>query len=107
MHSPKLSVLHQYHFSRDAFRQIFNEVFTDDECNRVYVACQKNTHCVTFSLFYHDCNFYILHRDSGVLIYWRQCIGRANTCNREDFTLDDLRVFFQLLKKDMRGDLYA
>ena len=108
MNNLPLSTLPQYHFDRDAFCQVFNDVLNEDEGDRVYVACQGNTHRYdSFSLFHSDDEYYILHRDSGVLINWYKHIGRTNTCNREDFTLDNLRSFFELLKKDMRGDLYA
>ena len=45
--------------------------------------------------------FYILHRDSGILINWYKHAGRTNTCNKPDFTLDDFREFLIELRKNL------
>ena len=48
-----------------------------------------------------DDEFYIIHFDSGTIINWYKHIGRTNTCNDEDFTLNDLREMLILLKEDL------
>lgn len=94
--------LPQYHFDRDDFRKVFYEIFTTDQLFDIEVACQSGgTHLDYFSLFYHEDEFYILHRDSGIMINYYKHLGRINTCNRTDFTLDDFRIFLKVLKEDL------
>lgn len=96
-----LDCLPQYHFDRDDFRKVFREFFTPDQITEIEVECQCNSHYDEFSLFYNDNEFYILHRDSGIMINYYKHLGRTNTCNRPDFTLDDLRVFLKALKEEL------
>ena len=98
--------LPQYHFDRDDFCKIFREVFTSEEIFDLESDCQGGTHFDHFFLFYNDNEFYILDRDSGIMINWYKHLGRTNTCNRTDFTLNDLRIFLNALKADMKGELY-
>ena len=46
--------------------------------------------------------FYIIHRDSGTIINWYKHLGRTNTCNKEAFTLADLKELLLLLKEDLK-----
>lgn len=96
-----LETLPQYHFERHAFCKAFKEFFTSDQIFDIEVLCQGNTHCSNFSLFHDSDEFYILHRDSGIMINWYKHLGRTNTCNRPDFTLDDLRIFLKALKEEL------
>ena len=97
----KLTYLPQYHFDRDEFCRVFFERFTDDEYTEIFTLCGMNKHYDDFSLFRYEDEFYILHRNSGVLINWYKHLGRTNTCNRPDFTLDDLREFWKKLREDL------
>lgn len=96
-----LETLPQYHFARDEFCEAFRRFFTPDQITDIEVLCQGNTHCSTFSLFYDSDEFYIIHRDSGIIINWYKHLGRINTCNRPDFTLIDLREFLRALKEEL------
>jgi hypothetical protein len=80
---------------------VIQEVFTWDEFVDIDVECGCNTHLEYFSLFRCEDEFYILHRNSGVLINWYKHAGRTNTCNRPDFTLSDFREFLVELRKDL------
>ena len=97
----KLNNLPQYHFDRSEMTKVFFEVFTDDEYTDVLVECGFGKHYDDFSLFRCDDEFYILHRDSGIMINWYKHMGRTNTCNRPDFALDDLREFLQKLREEL------
>lgn len=97
----KLRDLPQYHFDRDDFCKVFLEFFTYDEIYDIEALCQGTKHLDSFILMYDEDEFYILHKNSGVMINWYKHLGRTNTCNREDFTLDDLRVFLKTLKEDL------
>lgn len=96
-----LSNLPQYHFDRDEFCDIFHEVFTSDEIYDIEVLCQSTTNLDDFVLLYNEDEFYILHRDSGIMINWYKHLGRTNTCNCPRFTADDLSVFLKALKEDI------
>lgn len=97
-----LKDLPQYHFDRDEFCKVFHEIFTSDQIYDIEAECQGcQDHFGDFSLFHDDDEFYILHRPSGIMINWYKHLGRTNTCNRPDFTLDDLRVFLTALKEDI------
>ena len=99
-----LRSLPQYHFERDDFCKVFKEFFTSDNIFEIEASCQGTTHTDSFSLFYNEDEFYILHRDSGILINYYKHLGRTNTCNRSDFTLDDFRVFLKVLKKELTDE---
>lgn len=97
-----LQTLPQYHFERDDFRKVFYDVFgSTDNIFDLEVACQGQRITDEFFLLYGDDEFYIVHRDSGTMINWYKHLGRTNTCNKEGFTLEDLREFLELLKEDM------
>lgn len=96
-----LTTLPQYHFDRNEFCKVFEEVFTDDDFVDIVVSCGANKHLDDFSLFRWEDEFYILHRRSGAMINWYKHMGRTNTCNKPDFTLNDLREFLFELRKDL------
>lgn len=99
-----LETLNQYHFDRDEFCKVFYEFFTNDQIIDIDVECSGGRNTDDFSMFRYEDEFYILHRNSGVLINWYKHLGRTNTCNKPDFTLDDLRVFCKKLKEDLVWD---
>lgn len=97
-----LDCLPQYHFDRGDFCKVFHEFFTSDQIFDIEAECQGcQDHFGDFSLFWDSDEFYILHRDSGIMINYYKHLGRTNTCNCPDFTLDDLRVFLKALKGDL------
>lgn len=96
-----MNTLPQYHFERDDFCKVFAEVFAYDEYVDIGVECGTNRHLEEFSLFRVEDEFYILHRNSGILINWYKHMGRTNTCNKPDFTLDDFREFLTKLREDL------
>lgn len=99
-----LEPLPQYHFERDDFCNVFHEIFTSDEIFNIEVECQGSSYTDSFHLFYDCDEFYILHKDSGIMINYYKHLGRTNTCNRQDFTIDDLRIFLKALKEDLKDD---
>lgn len=100
MRRDPLETLNQYHFDRDEFCKLFREVFTTEQIIDIDVACSSQEQSDEFALFRYSDECYILHKDSGILINWYKHLGRTNTCNKSDFTLDDLRVFLVKLKEE-------
>ena len=101
MKSDHLNLLSQYHFDRDDFCECFHSVFSDVELLNLEIDCQEHRSLSEFILYYYEDEFYIIHLPSGIMINWYKHLGRTNTCNKEGFTLDDLREFLQLLKNDL------
>ena len=93
---------HQYHFTRDEMRKVFNEVFPlnsqawDWDC--VWFCDFRDTN--SFHAFRDYDEYYILHKPSGTMINWYKHMGRTNTCNK-DLSLDELRLFLLLLRKEL------
>ena len=100
-----LRELPQYHFSRDTFVNAFKKVFTNDEIFNLEVACQEHKSTDDFLLYYYEDEFYIIDLVSGTIINWYKNLGRTNTCNKEEFNLDDLMCFLRLLKESMKDYL--
>lgn len=100
--SKYLETLPQYHFDRDDFCKVFGEVFTDDEIIDIDVMCGYPQNTENFLLYRWEDEFYIIHRDSGTIINWYKHLGRTSTCNKEGFTLADLKELLLLLKEDLK-----
>ena len=99
-----LQELPQYHFTRDSFVSTFEQVFTNDEIFELEDMCQHYTTLNSFLLFYNPNweEFYIIHLPSGTIINWYKHLGRTNTCNKENFSITDLKNLLEKLKADMR-----
>lgn len=93
-----------YHFDRDDFCKVFREVFTNDEIIDIDVMCGYPQNTENFLLYRWEDEFYIIHRDSGTIINWYKHLGRTNTCNKEGFTLADLKELLLLLKEDLKEE---
>lgn len=99
-----LQELPQYHFDRDAFVSTFEQVFTNDEIFDLEIMCVKHTTLNEFLLYYH-CDleeFYIIHLSSGTIVNWYKHLGRTNTCNKENFSIADLKNLLEKLKADIK-----
>ena len=102
----ELEELKQYHFERQAFVDAFNEIFTTDEIMGIEELCRSGSTLEDFHLFYTTWEeYYIIHLPSGIGINWYKHLGRTNTCNKEDFSLDDLKIFLKLLKNNLPYDI--
>jgi len=99
-----LQELPQYHFDRDTFVSTFKQVFTDDDIFDLEQMCLEHTILNEFLLFYHVAweDFYIIHLPSGTIINWYKHLGRTNTCNKENFTIADLKNLLEMLKVEMK-----
>ena len=96
-----LETLPQYHFERDDFVNAFYDVFTSDEICDIEVICGYPKYTGAFLLARNEDEFYIIHLESGTIINWYKHLGRTNTCNKEGFSLDDLRELLCLLKEEV------
>lgn len=100
MKSEYLQDLKQYHFDRHQFVDVFMEVFDDPV--ELEEACISRRQFEDFLLYYTEFEeFYIIHLPSGTIINWYKHLGRTNTCNKEGFSLDDLKEMLQALKEVM------
>lgn len=104
MNNDVFQELPQYHFDRDTFVSTFQQVFTDDDIFDLEQMCLEHTTLNEFLLFYHVDweDFYIIHLPSGTIINWYKHLGRTNTCNKENFTIADLKNLLEMLKVEMK-----
>lgn len=96
-----LKDLPQYHFDRDEFVNAFYAVFDGKELDTLLECCIERLYRNDFLLYYAEDEYYIMHLPSGTIINWYKHLGRTNTCNRADFTLDDLHEFLTALKSKL------
>lgn len=96
-----LNDLPQYHIDRDTMCKIVEQ--TVGTARLLDAFCYgKYTETSSFSLFRCSDEYYILHRDSGMLINWYKHLGRTNTCSQSDRTEDDYIEFFSLLSEELK-----
>jgi len=100
--------LKQYHFNREDFTKVWNEVFGDRSLD-VIDCCIDHTTTSNFELWCDEFEeYYIKYIPTDVTINWYKGahLGRTNTCTDPNFTLDDFRVFLTMLKEELlRGNL--
>lgn len=98
-----LETLPQYHFERDDFVNTFYEVFTEEEMLSIEDMFNYPKITDEFMLCRNSDEFYIIHFNSGTIINWYKHLGRTNTCNKKEFSLEDLKEMLTLLKEDLEG----
>lgn len=96
-----LKPLRQYHFNRDDFVDAFRGTFTNDQIEEIETLCMHTWQTDDFMLFWYADEFYIVHKESGIVINWYKHLGRTNTCSKPRFTLEGLKEFLWLLKEDL------
>mgnify|MGYP007064904547 CR=1 FL=1 len=79
-----------------------SECLLRNEIIDIDVMCGYPQNTDNFLLYRWEDEFYIIHRDSGTIINWYKHLGRTNTCNKEGFTLADLKELLLLLKEDLK-----
>lgn len=100
--------LKQYHFNREDFTRVWNEIFEDRSLD-VIDCCIDHTTTSNFELWCDEFEeYYIKYIPTDVTINWYKGahLGRTNTCTDPNFTLDDFRKFLTMLKEELlRGNL--
>lgn len=94
-------VMKQYHFERQDFCDVFNEVFTSDQYGKLFDLLTSGYSSYGFILTRYDDDFYILDTETGLLITWYKHLGRINMTNDKSLTLEELKFEFIKLKKDL------
>jgi hypothetical protein len=95
--------LKQYHFNREDFTKVWNEVFENRSLD-VIDCCIDHTTTSNFELWCDEFEeYYIKYIPTGVMINWYKSahLGRTNTCTDPNFTLDDFRIFLTKLNKEL------
>ena len=80
----------QYHFERDDFCNVFDEVFSMEEYDKLLDLLTLGYKTSSFILMRKDDDFYILDTSNGLLIGWYKNLGRINVSNDENLTLEEL-----------------
>ena len=97
----KFDDLEQYYFNRDDFIAAFTSVFNNFELDVLFSSCEQNMFIDDFHLCKSNDEYYIIHLCSGTIINWYKHLGRTNTCNKSDISIDDLIELLKMLKGDM------
>lgn len=99
--------LKQYHFRREDFTKIWDEVFEDRSLD-VIDCCVEHTTTSNFKLWCDEFDeYYIKYIPTGVTINWYKGahLGRTNTCSEPNFTLEDFRAFLTQLKEELFSEV--
>lgn len=95
-----LKDLPQYHIERDLFCTVVKETIGYSTLNDAFnygVFNQSDD----FAWFCYDDEYYIIHKDSGMMINWYKHFGRCNTCSQIHRTLEDYYEFFRAFNDDL------
>lgn len=98
-----MTELPQYHFSREDFVKVWEEVLSDNS-DDVLDMCICHTTTANFELWCDEFEeYYIKNISTGVVVNWYKGrhLGRTNTCTDSNFTLDDFREFLTQLKCEL------
>lgn len=93
--------MEQYHFEREDFCNVFNEVFTSDQYGKLFDLLTSGYSSYGFILTRYDDDFYVLDTETGLLITWYKHLGRINMTNDKTLTLEELKLEFIKLKEDL------
>ena len=99
--------LKQYHFSREDFTNVWEQVFGDSSLD-VIDCCVDHITTTSFELWCDEFEeYYIEYLPTGVTINWYKGghLGRTNTCTDPNFTLDDFREFLTQLKEELLSEV--
>lgn len=96
-----LDAMEQYHFEREDFCNVFNEVFTSEQYGKLFDLLTSGYSSYGFILTRYDDDFYILDTETGLLITWYKHLGRINMTNDKTLTLEELKLEFIKLKEDL------
>lgn len=97
----RLTYMKDYHISRDTMCDIVDNIIGYDllmDCFCYGQFCDSDE----FSWFRSDDEFYIIHKNSGMMINWYKHLGRTNTCSQEDRTVEDYLEFFNKFKEELK-----
>ena len=96
----RLQYMKQYHIDRDMFRKIVSETIGYDNLMSAFDYGEMNQ-SYNFAWFRYDGEFYIVHKDSGMMINWYKHTGRTNTCSQDFRTVEDYYEFFKMFKEEL------
>ena len=97
-----LDYMPQYHLERDKFCVIVKEIFGHDYIELLDAFCYGEfNQCDYFAWWRDEDEFYILHKNSGMMVNWYKHLGRTNTCSQTCRTEEDYREFFSEIKEEL------
>lgn len=97
----RLEALPQYHIDRDTMVKLVDNIIGIDRLEDLFCYGDLLT-LPSFSAFRYEDEYYIIHRDSGMMINWYKHIGRTNTCSQSYRGIEDYIEFFMLLNEEMK-----
>ena len=96
----RLQDLPQYHIDRRIFEKIIKDTVGYEKMNDAF-CYGEFAQDDEFSWWRYSDEFYILHKQSGMLVNWYKHFGRTNTCSQKDRTVEDYYVFFTKFNEEL------
>lgn len=94
MKDKRLNYLPQYHIDRRDFEKVIEDTIGYEKMWDAFSYAGTFAQGDEFAWWRDEDEFYILHKQSGMLINWYKHFGRTNTCSQSDRTLEDYYEFF-------------
>lgn len=94
MKEERLTYLPQYHIDRRDFEKVIEDTIGYEKLGDAFSYAGGFTQDDEFAWWRFEDEFYILHKNSGMLVNWYKHAGRTNTCSQSDRTLEDYYEFF-------------
>lgn len=95
--------LPQYHFKREEFYNAWYSIISVDELAELLSEYRFVTSNFIFQRVEDE--FYVIHLPSGIIINWYKHLGRTNTCNKSDFTYENLLCFIKMFVDEYRDEI--
>ena len=98
--STRLEYMDQYHLDRDTFCKIVSETMGYEILLNAFDHGEFNQ-SLNFAWFIDEGEYYIIHKNSGMMVNWYKHLGRTNTCSQGFRIVDDYYEFFRLFKEEL------
>ena len=98
--STRLEYMDQYRLDRDIFCKIVSETTGCDILLNAFDYNEFNQ-SLNFVWFKDEGEYYIVHKNSGMMVNWYKHLGRTNTCSQSFRSIDDYYEFFRLFKEEL------
>lgn len=95
-----LNYLPHYHIEREDFVKIIECTIGYEKVLDAFCYGEFNQ-CDEFAWWRYDDEFYIVHKDSGMMVNWYKHLGRTNTCSQKDRAIEDYREFFTRFSEEL------
>lgn len=101
MTETRLIDLPQYHIDRDDFNKVIAATIGYEKLYDAFSYAGEFAQDDEFAWWHYSDEFYVLHKNSGMLVNWYKHTGRTNTCSQNNRTLEDYYEFFTRFSEEL------